>query len=399
MPGDDLMKTTIQRSVPVVASGRVLQMRGIFDVPSAKTSDINWEVNLPIEDRPWNVGLIVGPSGCGKSTVARELFGDQVIAGYDWPADRSILDAFPAEMGIKEITGLLSSVGFSSPPSWMRPFAVLSTGEQFRVFVARALAESPELAVIDEFTSVVDRTVAQIGSAAIAGCVRRSNRKLIAVTCHYDVLDWLQPDWVYQPVGNQFDWRSLQRRPDVELEITCGTSEDWKFFKAHHYLSGEHHRSARCFLGLVGGRAAAFLSVLHFPHPVRSGWREHRVVVLPDFQGIGIGNRLSEYVGSLFVATGKPYRGTTSHPGFIQHRRRSPFWRTITKARLNPRHVGNCGMERSIRTGTRMTWSFEYIGPANPEDCRAFGLRQYPPAPIVHGRRKSKKRTLKRRRR
>lgn len=66
-------------------------------------------------------------------------------------------------MGIKDIVGLLSSVGFSSPPSWVRPFRVLSTGEQFRVTMARTLAEMPDLAVVDEFTSVVDRTVARPG--------------------------------------------------------------------------------------------------------------------------------------------------------------------------------------------------------------------------------------------
>ena len=59
---------------------------------------------------------------------------------------------------------------------WLRPFHVLSNGEQFRATIARALAESAkgrELVVIDEFTSVVDRTVAQIGSAAIAKTIRR----------------------------------------------------------------------------------------------------------------------------------------------------------------------------------------------------------------------------------
>jgi len=370
------MKSTIQRLTPIVASGRVLQCRGLFDVPPAENSVCQWEVDLPLEDREWNIGLIVGPSGCGKSTVARELFADQLCGDFAWPADKSILDAFPAAMGIKEITGLLSSVGFSSPPSWLRPFHVLSTGEQFRVSAARALAESPELAVIDEFTSVVDRTVAQIGSAAVAQTVRRTDRKLIAVTCHYDVLDWLQPDWTYQPATNDFAWRSLQPRPEIPLEITRCGPQQWRAFKVHHYLSGELNRTARCFLGRIKGRPACFAAVLPFPHPTASGWREHRMVVTPDFQGCGIGNRLSEYLGGLFAATGKPYRGVTSHPAYVNHRLRSPLWRCLRRGTMCGRQSDSSrirGIQKTVSVG-RLTWSFQYIGPENSADAQVFKI-------------------------
>jgi ABC-type ATPase with predicted acetyltransferase domain len=47
--------------------------------------------------------------------------------------------------------------------------------------------------VVDEFTSVVDRQVAQIGSHAVPKLVRREERKPMVATCHYDVLDSLQP--------------------------------------------------------------------------------------------------------------------------------------------------------------------------------------------------------------
>ena len=87
----------------------------------------------------------------------------------------------------------MSSVGFSSPPSWVRPYHVLSNGEQFRVDIARTLSEKPQLAIVDEFTSVVDRTVAQIGSSAIQKTVRRRGQKFIAVSCHYDIVKWLEP--------------------------------------------------------------------------------------------------------------------------------------------------------------------------------------------------------------
>ncbi len=224
-----------------------MQAEGIFDVPPSERSEQTWEICLDLPET-WNVGLIVGPSGSGKSTVARELFADHLCPDWEWSADQSILDGFPARMSIKEIIELLSSVGFSSPPSWVRPYRVLSTGEQFRVDMARTLAEMSSLAVVDEFTSVVDRTVAKIGSAAIAKTVRRRNQQLIAVTCHYDVAEWLQPDWIYQPHTNTLARDCLQR-PSIELRVSRVHSSAWELFRRHHYLD-THLHSSTGFLNL-----------------------------------------------------------------------------------------------------------------------------------------------------
>ena len=64
-----------------------------------------------------------------------------------------------------------------------------------RVDIARALSLDQDLIVFDEFTSVVDREIAKVSAYAISKAVRRTKKKFIAVTCHYDVLDWLDPDW------------------------------------------------------------------------------------------------------------------------------------------------------------------------------------------------------------
>src|SRR3954447_1778855 len=123
------MSVTITVESPIVESPRVLQLRGLFDLPAERTSRLSWRVELPLAERPWAVGLITGPSGCGKSTIARHLWPEAVArsANLAWPADRSVIDAFPHELSIHDVTGLLSSVGFSSPPAWLRPFGALST--------------------------------------------------------------------------------------------------------------------------------------------------------------------------------------------------------------------------------------------------------------------------------
>jgi hypothetical protein len=321
--------------------------------------------------------LITGPSGSGKSTIAKELFGPAVVPDWEWPRDASIVDGFSDSLGIAEITGLLSSVGFSSPPSWLKPFHVLSNGEQFRVNLARTLAELPGLAVVDEFTSVVDRQVAQIGSAAVAKAIRASGRKFVAVSCHYDIEDWLDPDWVYDVPAAELRWRRLRRRPQIELRVRRTTARDWQLFRDHHYLSGEIHRAAGCFIATVGKKPAAFVAVLSNPGQQGGWWREHRVVCLPDFQGVGIGNRLSEFVGSLYRTTGKPFRSTTSHPSMMRHRLRSPLWKLIRAPALcgSSSESAEYVQYQKTRAKGRMTAGFEYIGPvAEAELARRLGV-------------------------
>jgi ABC-type lipoprotein export system ATPase subunit/GNAT superfamily N-acetyltransferase len=367
MPSLNILKSTA-----VIRSPRVLQLEGLFEIAPTKRSDVSWSVNLPLEEKPWNIGLIVGPSGSGKSTLAREAFGMDLVSQFAWPDDGSIVDGFPDGLGIKEITGLLSSVGFSSPPAWLRPFRVLSTGEQFRATIARALAEKTGLLVIDEFTSVVDRTVAQIGSAAVAKALRKRKRQLIAVSCHYDIEEWLQPDWVYQPHVNEFKWRLLRRRPNIQLEITRVHRSAWELFKQHHYLDHHIHKGSAYYLGGIDGTPAAFTAVLAYPHATRSGYREHRTVCLPDFQGVGIGNALSEHVAGLYRATGKPYFSTTSNPAMIFHRARSVNWDMRRKPGRTGRHSGTItGMKAA---SNRITAGFEFVGSALPEQARGFGI-------------------------
>jgi GNAT superfamily N-acetyltransferase len=341
---------------------RVLQLEGIFDVPPAERSEIAFSASLPIEDRPWNIGLIVGPSGSGKSTVAKRLFGEYLIPNYKWSATKSIVDSFPLTTGIADITGMLSSVGFSSPPSWVRPFHALSTGEQFRVTMARAMYEDSELIVADEFTSVVDRTVAQIGSAAIAKQVRRQRKKFIAVTCHFDVEAWLQPDWIYRPDLNEFHWRELQRRPEIRLEIFRVHHSAWQLFRKHHYLDTSLNKSAHCFVAERDGAPVAFSAwIARFGRGIHgASKREHRTVTLPDFQGVGIGNRVSEFCASLYRALGATAFSTTSHPGMIRYRYASPLWRMTRVPGMVTGTDKNIPMSRSK---LRMTAGFEYVGP------------------------------------
>jgi len=79
-----------------------------------------------------------------------------------------VLDYFPDELETGEITKALCSVGFASPPDWLKSYECLSQGEKMRVDISRALCLDKSVIVFDEFTSVVDRKIAKVSAFAIS---------------------------------------------------------------------------------------------------------------------------------------------------------------------------------------------------------------------------------------
>lgn len=377
-----MKRVAFELACPIRETYRVAQVRGMFDLPDARTSVTRFDVEVPTLADDWRIGAIVGPSGSGKTSVARQLWAEKIYTRREWPADASLLDGFPAGLDIRELTALLNSVGFSSPPAWLRPYAALSNGEQFRCDLARALAEAETgrgvpLVVYDEFTSVVDRTVAQIGSAAVAKAVRRSAlTRFVAVTCHYDVLPWLAPDWTLDMATGHLARGSL-RRPAIELAIAPVHLSAWALFRRHHYLSHSIAPTARAWCAYWGDRPVAFSAWIQRGAGGRGGqsrdpreaWREHRTVVLPDFQGVGIGNRLSEWCAALLRARGCRALSTTSHPAMIRYRAASAHWqvRRIGMTSPHPRPREAAKRARS-NASSRITAGCEYVGPALPRE-------------------------------
>ena len=159
--------------------------------------------SIDIENVEWNVGLIVGSSGTGKSTIAKECFGDAYIKGYEYKA-KAVIDDMPKDKSVKDVEKTFTSVGFASPPSWLKPYDVLSNGEKMRVDLARSILEERDIVVFDEFTSVVNREVAKTSSYAISKAVRKQGKKFVAVACHRDIIEWLEPDWIYDTDEKRF---------------------------------------------------------------------------------------------------------------------------------------------------------------------------------------------------
>ncbi len=213
----------------------------------------------------------------------------------------------------------------------------------------------------DEFTSVVDRNVARVISAAIAKGIHsgRIGCRFVAVTCHYDVTEWLEPDWVIDMASSSFQRRRL-RRPPIELEIVRCRRSAWRLFARHHYLSGALSSYARCYMALWEGVPAAFCATVALLGR-KNRRRVSRIVTLPDYQGIGIGMALAETVAELNRREGFRLNITASHPAVIAHCRRSPRWRAV-----GVKKTGSRNAERFVKnyrgSAGRAVVSFEYIG-------------------------------------
>jgi len=179
-------------------SFRVKSLIGQYDLENKDTIQ-TFKGNHKLPEN-WNIGLIVGNSGSGKTSIAKNVFGDFIKLNWN---DRPLIDNFKDDLSMNDITYSLGSVGFNSVPYWLKPFHVLSNGEKSRAELARMALEN-DLTVYDEFTSLVDRDVAKSMSHSVQKLFKRLDKKFIAVTCHYDIKEWLQPDWVYNTDEKEF---------------------------------------------------------------------------------------------------------------------------------------------------------------------------------------------------
>jgi GNAT superfamily N-acetyltransferase len=287
--------------------------------------------DLPIEGGDWKIGLIVGPSGSGKTSIGSRIFEEPVHDLYaGWDADKPIVDCIAPDGDFNAVTGALAAVGLGDVPAWLRPFHVLSNGEKFRAGLARLVSERPERAVVDEFTSVIDRQIARIGSLAFARAWRRGTGQIVLLSCHYDIIEWLQPDWIYDTREARFSRDCLRRRPGIELRIYKVKGSVFRHFKPHYYLDLPHPVAAEYFVGIAGNDPVCHIAVC--PMFTAKAYRATRLVTMPEWQGAGAGMRFLNFIGEYHLQghgrCGHEYPTFfhTSHPQLCAALRHSKKW-------------------------------------------------------------------------
>lgn len=389
MPGGDHVKVEIAHRCEDFQSYRAARVKSLFNVEAGNGFDHT--AQLPIDGGDWKLGVVVGPSGSGKTSIGRAIWGPETVWTGEgrWPEDAPIIDAIAPGGSFDAVTAALGAVGLGDVPTWLRPYPVLSNGEKFRADLARIVAEAPGRVVIDEFSSVVDRQIACIGAGAFAKSWRRTSGQAVLLSCHYDVLDWLEPDWVYDTRDGCFRDAPGYRRPRIEVEVRQGGWDLWPYFKPHHYLDSPPMIAAKCYVGFVDGEPIVHLGMS--TKNVNLGKRGQtvearacRMVVLPEWQGAGVGMRFLNAMAEL-QRTGEgilPGRRMTtifhtSHPNLCAALRRDRHWvqvsailhgenvgkskASVTKSRTNVQ--GNVtGISAGYGGHMRAVQGFRYIG-------------------------------------
>lgn len=347
------------------------------DLDVAKKLTHHMRVRADVESA-FNVAVIVGNSGSGKSTLARHIWGT------DWERTlldptQSVIDQFPDSMSYDQRVDLLCAAGLTAPVCWIQPAGTLSNGQQARAEVALQLASDRECVIIDEWTSVVDRDVAKVMSHSVQKLARRLNKQVVLLSCHRDIVEWIDPDWIIDCDRQEYtDRRSLCRRSPRSTQLVFRThrlnsTRSWSGFSRYHYLTerlpGGHQL---CYGLFLGEQQIGFILYSNYVAHTRKRREQglpmmmhaNRIVIHPDYCGFGLGSRFLNETAQDVLNQGYDVRIKLSSRSLSKQLLRDRSWQ-IKSVRRNIFNVwqGSGLGERQGRQYVK-TYCFKYLGAA-----------------------------------
>jgi len=357
---------------PVSRSFRCQRAADSLDIDASKKSVHELRVQADLET-PFSVGLIVGSSGSGKTTLAHKMFGPTCFDVEPDP-ERPIIEQLPEALSYDECAELLSGIGLTSVPCWIRPVKTLSNGQRARATAALAMSRPDrKIAVLDEWTSVVDRTVAKVMSHCVQKFFRRNQRSVVLVSCHYDVIEWLNPDWIID--CNRQEWidrRLLRpeqraRTEQLSFDVREVDRSSWRYFSKYHYLSELLPGGQIFTFGLFHGVDQIGFQCFANYVPTRKGmtpiFHSNRTVIHPDYAGMGLGIRLINETSRVMKARGYRVMAKFSSIPIYRSMIKNPEWKLAdVKRQIGKMNVGGNMLRRSGFRENIRTFSFEFTG-------------------------------------
>jgi ABC-type Mn2+/Zn2+ transport system ATPase subunit len=338
-----------------------------LDIDVEKKAVHELSISADLETK-WNVGLIVGASGSGKTTLAHQMFGDDC---FDFEIDPKtpVIDQFPEDWSYDDCQKSLNGIGLSQVPCWIRPVNTLSNGQTARAIAALQLARNEDF-VVDEWTSVVDRTVAKSMSLCLNRHARRIDKKIVAVSCHYDVLEWLNPDWVIdcnkqEYIDRRLLWQNYKRKEKLEFTIKEVPRSTWRFFSKYHYLSENLPAGIVKYFGMFHGPdQIGFICFANYTpkrkHEPRYKMHFNRAVIHPDYVGLGLGIKLANVTSKHMHDSGYDVFVKLSAKPMVRALEKDPRWSLRNVLRFTPKPAVAMSRKSGFRQAVK-TYSFAYI--------------------------------------
>jgi len=365
----------VELSSDVSKSFRCQKAADSLDIDVQKKSTHKLSVNADI-DSNYSIGLIIGASGSGKTTLAKHLFGQECFKEY-LDVSKPVIDQFPKEFKYDQCAEILTGVGLTSVPCWIRPAYTLSNGQRTRAEIALAIANESNLTDIDEWTSVVDRTVAKVMSHCISKTIRKQKklhvaqvaRRVVLLSCHYDVIEFLNPDWIIDCNKQTYEDRRLlcrnfERSEKLNFDIKQTDGKEWKYFSKYHYLSEKLPGGKLYHYGLFcGDNQIGYLNFANYiPQVPNQSIKYHfnRLVIHPDYVGFGLGIKfLNESIAHFKTILDCEVFGAFSSIPVYKALLKDSKWK-LNSIRRSLKKIGYTNNNKFMRTLVTM-FSFKYI--------------------------------------
>ena len=258
------------------------------------------------------VTVLFGPSGCGKTSILHETCIKVVCGGDDSSAEderNRIATTMGNDVGIDEF-GSFQQISRENFAHWFMDMVEEKKLERISVTtldlnVARVLL-SRGARVWDVFRS---RWLQAAESSSSSASFSLSTQMIQMHKQHYKIIEVNGEDWWHYHFGR---YHYMEHQGDGNIH-------------------GGFNNVARTFLLLNEDVAIGLCATLPGMgiYQLGSVVREHRTVILPPYQGMGIGQTFVKVIAENYMRSGIGFFSRTKHPALVDVRNRDAKWRTI----------------------------------------------------------------------